>query len=73
MKGVGNYFVHLVYFTATSCIEWTFGTFCGHFGQFLPFRYAVTRQIWQPWLAPQNASSSQNSFDTKRKYEPIMS
>jgi hypothetical protein len=37
MKDLGNFFGHLVYFTAISYILWPFGIVCSHFGTFSPF------------------------------------
>jgi hypothetical protein len=45
MENVGIVYGHLEYLTAIwySYIVWLFGTFCGHFGIFFLFWYAVPR------------------------------
>jgi hypothetical protein len=41
LEDVGKLYGHSVYFTAISYILRPFGIFCGHFGIFFPFWYAV--------------------------------
>jgi hypothetical protein len=54
MEDFGNFYVHLINFTAISYILWPFGSFCGHFGTFYSFWYFVPRKIWQLCSGSQN-------------------
>jgi hypothetical protein len=45
---VGIFNVHLLYFTDTCHILWTFGTFPGYLVYFPPFWYVVARKSGNP-------------------------
>jgi hypothetical protein len=44
----GIFYGHLVYFMAIWYILWLFGIFSGYLVYLFPFRYVVSRKIWQP-------------------------
>jgi hypothetical protein len=54
MQDVNILYGRLVFFTTTYLIYvvaiwYILGLFCYGYGYFLPFRYVVSRKIWQPW------------------------
>jgi hypothetical protein len=48
---------------------WPFCIFCGHFGIFFPFWYAVPRKIWQPWRVRFGGHESERNKNGHRKKE----
>jgi hypothetical protein len=50
MENLGEFYDHLVYFTATGNILLPFGILCGHLVYFPPFWYFVQRKSGNPAL-----------------------
>jgi hypothetical protein len=48
IENLGIFYDHLIYFTATGNILWSFSILCGDLVYFSPFWYFGPRKIWQP-------------------------